>query len=102
VWTNDVAYSYGTGQAPWGGRKASGFGRTHSRYGFHELTQLKFVDADSGRIPVPWWFPYGPRTLDGFRGVAGVLFGDGLVPRATAALRHGRGLAHLARRYLGR
>jgi succinate-semialdehyde dehydrogenase/glutarate-semialdehyde dehydrogenase len=102
VWTNDVAYSYGAGQAPWGGRKGSGFGRTHSRYGFQELTHLKFVDADSGRVPVPWWFPYGPRALDGFQGVAGVLFGDGLVPRAAAAIRHGRGLAHLARRYLAR
>jgi acyl-CoA reductase-like NAD-dependent aldehyde dehydrogenase len=100
VWTNDVAYSYGTCQATWGGTKESGFGRTHSRYGFLECTQLKFVDADRGRVPVPWWFPYAPESLDGFRGVVGLLYGDGARGRTQAAWRHRRGLAHLVRRYL--
>jgi acyl-CoA reductase-like NAD-dependent aldehyde dehydrogenase len=100
VWTNDVAYSYGTCQASWGGVKESGFGRTHSRYGFLECTQLKFVDADRGRVAVPWWFPYGPDALDGFRGVVGVIYGDGLRARAAAAWRHRRGLAHIVKRYL--
>ena len=100
VWTNDVAYSYGTCQASWGGMKESGFGRTHSRYGFLECTQLKFVDADRGRVPVPWWFPYGPDSLDGFRGVVGVFYGDGIRARASAARRHRRGLAHIVKRYL--
>jgi hypothetical protein len=100
VWTNDVAYSYGTCQASWGGTKESGFGRTHSRYGLLECTQLKFVDADRGRVPVPWWFPYGPDSVDGFRGVVGVLYGDGPGARAAAAWRHRRGLAHIVKRYL--
>jgi acyl-CoA reductase-like NAD-dependent aldehyde dehydrogenase len=100
VWTNDVAYTYGTCQASWGGMKESGFGRTHSRYGFLECTQLKFVDADRGRVAVPWWFPYGPASLDGFRGVVGVLYGDGVAARATAAWRHRRGLAHIVKRYI--
>ena len=84
----------------WGGMKESGFGRTHSRYGVHECSQLKFVDADRGRVAVPWWFPYGPESLDGFRGVVGVLYGDGVGGRATAAWRHRRGLAHIVKRYL--
>jgi acyl-CoA reductase-like NAD-dependent aldehyde dehydrogenase len=100
VWTNDVAYSYGTCQASWGGVKESGFGRTHSRYGFLECTQLKFVDADRGRVAVPWWFPYGADALDGFRGVVGMLYADGLRARAAAAWRHRRGLAHIVKRYL--
>src|SRR5438067_477752 len=100
VWTNDVAYSYGTCQASWGGTKESGFGRTHSRYGFLECTQLKFVDADRGRVAVPWCFPYGPEGLDGFRGIVGAFYGDGLVERATAVWRHRRGLAHIVKRYL--
>ena len=62
VWTNDVAYSYGSCQAPWGGRKESGFGRTHSRHGLRELSHLKFTDADSGRVTPPWWFPYDERA----------------------------------------
>jgi succinate-semialdehyde dehydrogenase/glutarate-semialdehyde dehydrogenase len=100
VWTNDVAYSYGAGQAPWGGTKESGFGRTHSRHGFYECTQPKFVDADSGRVPVPWWYPYGPESIDGFRGVLGVLYEDGLRRRVAAGWRHRRGLSRVVRRYV--
>jgi len=100
VWTNDVAYSYGAGQASWGGVKESGFGRTHSKHGLYACTQVKFVDADRGRVPVPWWYPYGPSAADAFRGTLEVLYGDGVGARAAAAWRHRRGLAHLAQRYL--
>jgi len=100
VWTNDVAYSYGTCQASWGGVKESGFGRTHSRYGFLECTQVKFVDADRGRVAVPWWFPYAPESLDGFRGIVGLFYGDSPAARARAVWRHRRGLAHIVKRYL--
>src|SRR5919199_721416 len=100
VWTNDVAYSYGAGQASWGGVKESGFGRTHAKHGLYACTQVKFVDADRGRVPVPWWYPYGPLAADAFRGALGVLYGEGVGARSRAAWRHRRGLAHLARRYL--
>jgi succinate-semialdehyde dehydrogenase/glutarate-semialdehyde dehydrogenase len=100
VWTNDVAYSYGAGQASWGGFKESGVGRTHSKHGLYACTQVKFVDSDSGRVPVPWWFPYGPDAADAFRGALGVLYGDGPAARLETAWRHRRGLLHLARRYL--
>jgi len=102
VWTNDVAYSYGTGQASWGGTKESGFGRTHSKHGLYELSRVKFADLDRGRVPVPWWYPYGDGVLDGFRGMAGVLYGVGLPQKLEAAWRHRRGLFALARRYLSR
>src|SRR5205085_530607 len=102
VWTNDVAYSYGAGQATWGGVKESGHGRTHGCYGLEVCTQVKFVDLDSGRVPVPWWFPYGPEAVDGFQGMAGVLYGQGLGAKASAAWRHRRGLLHLGSRYLRR
>jgi succinate-semialdehyde dehydrogenase/glutarate-semialdehyde dehydrogenase len=102
VWTNDVAYSYGTCQAPWGGRKESGFGRTHSRHGLRELSHTKFTDADSGRVSPPWWFPYDDRAADGFRGAAGALYGQGPAVRAHSLWRYRRGLATLGRRALGR
>src|SRR5436190_6590081 len=95
VWTNDVAYSYGTGQASWGGTKESGFGRTHSKHGLYELSRVKFADLDRGRVPVPWWYPYGDGVLDGFRGMAGVLYGEGLPRKLEAAWRHRRGLLAL-------
>jgi hypothetical protein len=58
------------------------------------------VDADRGRVPVAWWFPYDVASADGFRGVLGVLHGDGVGERLGAAWRHRRGLALLARRYV--
>jgi succinate-semialdehyde dehydrogenase/glutarate-semialdehyde dehydrogenase len=100
VWTNDVAYSYGAGQASWGGVKQSGLGRTHSKHGLYECTRVKFVDSDSGRVPVPWWYPYAPDAADAFRAALGVLYGDGVAARLETAWRHRRGLLHLARRYL--
>jgi acyl-CoA reductase-like NAD-dependent aldehyde dehydrogenase len=102
VWTNDVQYSYAVGDAPWGGFKDSGFGRTHARHGLHECAQLKFADFDRGRVPVPWWYPYGEELLEGFRGLTHVLYGSDLVGRAAAAWRHRSGLLALGRRYLSR
>ena len=102
VWTNDVAYSYGTCQAPWGGRKGSGYGRTHGKHGLYALSHVKFVDVDSGRLSPPWWYPYGERTADGFAGVLGAVFGQGAATRASAAWRHRRGLTELGRRSIRR
>lgn len=98
VWMNDHAYSYGTGQAPWGGRKESGYGCTHSRHGLYGLTRVSYRDADSGRSSAPWWYPYSDRSLDGFAGALRVLYDARPAARAAALLRHGRGLAHLARK----
>jgi len=100
VWTNDVSYSYGTGQAAWGGTKESGFGRTHSKHGLYELSRVKFADLDRGRVPVPWWYPYDERVFDGFQGVLDLLYGEGLPRKLGSAWRHRRGLLRLGRRYL--
>jgi succinate-semialdehyde dehydrogenase/glutarate-semialdehyde dehydrogenase len=99
VWHNDHAYSYASSQASWGGRGESGFGRTHSKHGLYDLTSPKFVDRDSGRVPVPWWFPYDEHAADAFRGVLGALYADGLPARARAAWRERRALLALAKRY---
>jgi acyl-CoA reductase-like NAD-dependent aldehyde dehydrogenase len=99
VWTNDVSYSYGTGQASWGGTKESGFGRTHSKHGLYELSRVKFADLDRGRVPVPWWYPYDERLLDGFEGVLKLLYGDGLARKVGHVWQHRRGLLRLGQRY---
>jgi succinate-semialdehyde dehydrogenase/glutarate-semialdehyde dehydrogenase len=102
VWTNDHAYSYALARAPWGGRKGSGFGSTHSRHGLYECSQVTFADVDTGRFGVPWWFPYSARAVDGFKGLLEAFYGRGLVTRVGAAARHRRGLFHVARRLLRR
>jgi succinate-semialdehyde dehydrogenase/glutarate-semialdehyde dehydrogenase len=101
VWMNDCSYSYGAGQAPWGGWKDSGHGRTHSRHGLYGLSNLKFTDEDDGRLRPPWWYPYDGSALAGFRGALEVVFGRGLRPRATAAWRHRSDLVELGRRVIG-
>ncbi len=59
VMINDVASYYGICEAPHGGRGASGWGRTHSRFGLLEMVQVKYVDVDRlpGR-PKSWWYGY--------------------------------------------
>lgn len=102
VWTNDVGYSWGVAGAAWGGRKASGYGTTRSRYALLDVTQPKVVDDDPGRVPVPWWYPYGSHAAEGFRGLLEATYGQGLLPRAVGVARGWRGLAGLARRYAQR
>jgi acyl-CoA reductase-like NAD-dependent aldehyde dehydrogenase len=98
VLTNDVAYSYGLGQAPWGGAKQSGFGRTHGKHGLYEASRVKFVEQDRGRVYAPWWFPYESHGVDGWRALLPTFYGTGMGARARAAWRHRRGLVGLARR----
>ncbi len=99
VWHNDHAYSYATAQASWGGRGDSGFGRTHSKHGLYELAAVKFVDRDSGRVGVPWWFPYDDRSAGTFAGVVRVLYAQGVAGRLRSAWRERRALGAVARRY---
>ncbi len=98
VWMNDHAYSYGACQAPWGGTKASGHGRTHSKHGLYAVSHIKFLDRDGGRLRPPWWYPYSSEAADGFRGALGTLYSHGVAARARAVLSHHRGLLRLGRR----
>jgi acyl-CoA reductase-like NAD-dependent aldehyde dehydrogenase len=101
VWANDFGYSFTTGQAVWGGVKASGFGRTSGRHGLAECVQAKYVDWDAGRLRPPWWFPYDAATERALRALLGVLYGSRR-ERLAATWRHRRELLHVARRSLGR
>ncbi|HZT91891.1 MAG TPA: aldehyde dehydrogenase family protein [Gaiellaceae bacterium] len=98
VWHNDHAYSYAAAQAPWGGRGASGFGRTHSTHGLYELTSPTFVDRDRGNVTPPWWFPYDEGAATAFSAAARVLYAPRLAQRAAQAWRSRSELVELARR----
>jgi acyl-CoA reductase-like NAD-dependent aldehyde dehydrogenase len=97
VWVNDFGYSFATGQAPWGGTKASGFGRTSGRHGLYECVTVKYLDADRGRVKPGWWFPYDERTATALGNALDVLYAEGF-ERVRAAWRYRRDLAHLAKR----
>jgi acyl-CoA reductase-like NAD-dependent aldehyde dehydrogenase len=98
VWHNDHAYSYAAAQASWGGRGASGFGRTHSKHGLYDLTAPTFVDRDRGRLTPPWWFPYDDPARTAFAGALAALYGPTVSGRAAAAWRNRSSLTTLVRR----
>jgi acyl-CoA reductase-like NAD-dependent aldehyde dehydrogenase len=70
VLVNDVVSCFGISEAPHGGVKASGIGRTHGRFGLEEMVRIKYVDSD--RLPgmtKVWWYAYGEtftRQMEGF------------------------------------
>jgi succinate-semialdehyde dehydrogenase/glutarate-semialdehyde dehydrogenase len=71
VCVNEVLYTHGIGQTPWGGFKNSGRGRTHGREGLMELVQPQHIHVNRIAIlPDAWWFPYGANALKTFRGFA--------------------------------
>jgi succinate-semialdehyde dehydrogenase/glutarate-semialdehyde dehydrogenase len=97
VWVNDFGYSFATGQAPWGGVKASGFGRTGGKHGLYECVRVKYLDADRGRLRPGWWFPYDERTATALRNALDVLYADGF-ERVRNAWKYRRDLVQLAKR----
>src|SRR5216683_660523 len=56
VMVNDTISCFGISEAPHGGVKASGSGRSHGRLGLEEMVRIKYLDSD--RLPgmeKVWW-----------------------------------------------
>lgn len=71
VCVNEVLYTHGIGQTPWGGFKNSGRGRTHGIEGLMELVQPQHIHINKISIfPNAWWFPYGKNAIETFKGLA--------------------------------
>jgi succinate-semialdehyde dehydrogenase/glutarate-semialdehyde dehydrogenase len=71
VMVNEVLYTHGIAQTPWGGMKQSGLGRTHGRLGLLELVVPQHVHVNRlPRLRDMWWFSYTPRAARLFRGFA--------------------------------
>ncbi|MBX3242861.1 MAG: aldehyde dehydrogenase family protein [Acidobacteria bacterium] len=63
VTINDVMYTHGIGQTPWGGFKNSGRGRTHGIEGLMELVQPQHIHTNHfPLLPNAWWLPYSPSA----------------------------------------
>ena len=63
VMVNDVVSCFGISEAPHGGVKASGIGRSHGRFGLEEMVRTKYLDSD--RLPGMekiWWYGYGKAS----------------------------------------
>jgi succinate-semialdehyde dehydrogenase/glutarate-semialdehyde dehydrogenase len=75
VMVNDVITGFAICEAPHGGVKQSGIGRTHGRPGLEEMVRLKYVDSDLlHRMPKVWWYGYGAEFTAQMRGFLDFLF----------------------------
>jgi delta 1-pyrroline-5-carboxylate dehydrogenase len=71
VMVNEVLYTHGIAQTPWGGVKQSGLGRTHGRLGLLEMVAPYHVHVNRlTRIHDVWWFNYTPGAASLFRSFA--------------------------------
>jgi acyl-CoA reductase-like NAD-dependent aldehyde dehydrogenase len=88
VMVNDAVACFGISEAPHGGVKASGMGRTHGRFGMEEMVRIKHVDSD--RLPgikKIWWYGYGEGFTRQMEGFLDLMFARGLSQRLRGAVR---------------
>jgi acyl-CoA reductase-like NAD-dependent aldehyde dehydrogenase len=88
VMVNDVISCFGISEAPHGGVKASGVGRTHGRFGLEEMVRVKYLDID--RMPgmkKVWWHGYGESFRRQMEGFLDMQFARGLGTRLRGAMR---------------
>jgi acyl-CoA reductase-like NAD-dependent aldehyde dehydrogenase len=87
VWINDHSYTHAAMQCSWGGVKDSGLGRSHSKFGLYECTEVKLVAWEPGRTRNMWWQPYDETLGRALRASARLIYGrDG---QRVKALREG-------------
>jgi acyl-CoA reductase-like NAD-dependent aldehyde dehydrogenase len=88
VMVNDVISCFGISEAPHGGVKASGVGRTHGRFGLEEMVRTKYLDVDrTPTLKKVWWYGYGEsfkKQMDGFLDLE---FAQGLRAKIRGAIR---------------
>jgi succinate-semialdehyde dehydrogenase/glutarate-semialdehyde dehydrogenase len=88
VMVNDVISCFGISEAPHGGVKASGIGRTHGRFGLEEMVRLKYVDSDlTPGMKKVWWYGYGANFMRQMEGFLDMQFARGVGERLRGALR---------------
>jgi succinate-semialdehyde dehydrogenase/glutarate-semialdehyde dehydrogenase len=71
VMVNEVLYTHGIAQTPWGGVKLSGIGSTHGRSGLLHLVHAQHLHVNRlPRLRDVWWFNYTPQAAALFRALA--------------------------------
>ncbi len=88
VMVNDAVSCFGISEAPHGGVKASGIGRTHGIFGLDEMVRIKYIASD--RIPgmkKVWWYGYGESFARQMEGFVDMMFAGSWRKRLEGALR---------------
>jgi succinate-semialdehyde dehydrogenase/glutarate-semialdehyde dehydrogenase len=88
VMVNDAIACFGISEAPHGGFKASGLGRTHGRFGLEEMVRIKHIDSDLlPRMKQVWWYGYGEGFKRQMEGFIDLMFARGLIQKLRGAAR---------------
>jgi succinate-semialdehyde dehydrogenase/glutarate-semialdehyde dehydrogenase len=88
VMVNDAVSSYSISEAPHGGVKSSGIGRTHGRWGLEEMVRVKYMDNDRvPRMKKIWWFGYGSGFAGEMESFVDMLYADSLRAKIKAGVR---------------
>ena len=88
VMVNDVVSCFSISEAPHGGVKSSGIGRTHGRWGLEEMVRVKYVDSDLvPRMKKIWWFGYGGGFGGEMEGFLDLLYARPLREKLKAGVR---------------
>ena len=90
---NDVISCFSISEAPHGGVKSSGLGRTHGRWGLEEMVRVKYVDTDlTPWMKKIWWFGYGREFSVEAENFLGLLFSSSLREKMKAGVQAAGGL----------
>jgi len=88
VQVNDALSCYGISEAPDGGLRSSGIGRTHGRSGLEEMVRLKYVSSDMlPRLKRVWWYPYGANFARQMEALLDLQFSTHAKPKLQGAFR---------------
>src|SRR5580658_3129482 len=88
VMVNDAVSCFSISEAPHGGVKSSGLGRTHGRWGLKEMVRVKYVDSDlvPGMKKI-WWFGYGGGFAGEMESFLDLLYARPLREKLKAGVR---------------
>ncbi len=88
VMINDSVSCFGISEAPHGGVKSSGIGRTHGRFGLEEMVRTRYIASD--RLPNTkklWWYGYGETFTRQMESFLDLQFAGNLKHRLQGAIR---------------
>jgi acyl-CoA reductase-like NAD-dependent aldehyde dehydrogenase len=88
VMVNDVISCFGISEAPHGGFKASGIGRSHGQFGLEEMVRVKYLDTDRlPRMKKLWWYGYGEKLIRQMEAFVDLQFARRAGGRLRAAMK---------------
>ena len=83
---NDGTFSWGEPNAPWGGVKKSGIGKTRAHFGLLEMVRVRYTSYEKRKKSDNfWWFPYNRRTRKDLDNAVDLFFSNNLFTKLKSA-----------------